>query len=481
MMNEQRVTIEISRGVNASVTGLKVNSLWKQLYNTLKMPSQEGRLVVLQYSNATRRYVWTPVVNRYWVRWTVSLLSSGFWQVTNYAVYYAAIAVDDDDVGITYSGTWDSFPLGGALGGETRRSMVQGDYLEFSVTGTTEIDLAITKQANVGYGYVTINGAVALANGSGLLDDGSGHRYFDGYAAAQLVYQKVNIASGLDVDETYVVRVTNAGLKREAATETRVYFEGYLKDALQLTSGGAFVADVTLTLQAGLDQSAIEYAYSYKPAGASAYQFTGSTHLNEVITAVSWTDGEGNALTVSEGATCATAAEVVLSLGGTARHSQTGTMDHANVICRTTFDGEGVEVYHRHEWLTLSSVQVAYVGMCPSMPSWTTKGYIPFGQVIELTGEGVYKGAIRNRMAMMWNPSLPWVIWLYLPDLVGVDQWSNPGSCFVIQDASVNNKIYARRNYLANVLYPQVGEVWTSTHRVYLTYYADAADLPPLP
>lgn len=447
------------------------------MYNKLVMPSQAGRNVMLEYVNATTRYIWTPIIACHWARWIISSTADGFWQITNHAIYKRKKPVDNPDAGITYSGVWDSFPVALTLNSTTRRSQVVGDYLEFTVTGTTEIHVSVTKQANCGYAFVTINGSTALVNGTDMLTSGA-NRYFNGYAASQTPGQRIQLATGLDPAVNYTVRITHSNEKQAEATDTRVYFEGYIFDAYQAASGAGMAEEATLTLQTGVVNSAIEYAINYKPDGASGYEFTGSYHQNENITATTWKDQAGADLTVNEGAPKASAASVVLTNLGTARHSETGAVDNANVESRCTFDHQGLEVYHKHDWLQTCTIGTAYAGMMPTAAAWVNEGFVVGGTVLALTDNNdAYKGQVKNRLALAWNDANGWVAWLYLPDTIGVDGWRGAGSAVSIQDSAANKKIYAARCYGATIAVHN-GDTWEGTHRVFLTSYANPAMLP---
>ncbi len=450
------------------------------LYDKLSMPSQAGRDVMLQYIDASSRYVWTPVISRYWVRWKVIELASGFWQTQQAAVYSTRKPVNDDDAGIAYGGMWDSFPVVGSLNNTTRRSLVIGDYVEFSITGTDEAYISVTKQANCGYGWVTVNGGTALANGSGLADDGADHRYFDGYAAAQTAGQRVQVATGLDPSQTYTIRVTHSGEKAPEATDHRVYFEGYIIDAYQISDGAGLPVEKTLVQGITTGVSALEYAYQYEPTGTSVYEFTGSAHLNELISATTWKDQDGADVVVSAGTPTASVEKLLLVNTGTSRHSQTGATDHANLVCRVTFDHLGVEVYHKHDWLSAAEFYAAYPAMIGTDPAYTTKGYIVGREEIEdLTlDDNRFAAQVESRLARAWSDTSDWITWLYLPNLAGVGYWENARASLSIQDTSVNNKIYGARCGFGSVVTVAPGESWESIHRIFVTFYDHPENLP---
>jgi hypothetical protein len=82
------------------------------------------QLSTLQYIDATTRYVWTAIDGTLcWTRWKLSLLASGFWTRSGTRVFRALDAVNGDDAGITYSGSWSGLTASGpALGGNYKNA-----------------------------------------------------------------------------------------------------------------------------------------------------------------------------------------------------------------------------------------------------------------------------------------------------------------------------------------------------------------------
>ncbi len=465
--------------VPKGLLALALDGVDEALKSKLTMPSQVGRNVTLQYVDANTRYAYVPIVNSYWVRWTITALASGFWQTTTPTVVYALDSVDNPDPGITYTGVWDSFPTAGSLNGTSRRSQVTNEHLEFTVTGVRDVWLVNYTNTNCGYAYVTINGGTDLVNELPL--DGGGHRWYDTYAASATAKVRTKVASGLNPASTYTVSLIHSGQKRAAASDHRVYFEGYSVDAEPSVALAASLGLVAVVQAFGT--GAYEYACNYKPEGASAAEYTGSGHLNEAITAVTWRDGNGEDVVVSEGAPQVAVATLVLTNTGTSRHSETGATDHANVTSRATFDHTGVTFYHSHEWLTTPEVSMFFCGMFGSLVTATDRGIVagdatPYDLSLD---DNRWLGKKQTRCAAVWANGGNWVGWLWLPDLVGVNGWAIVGAANAIQDTAVNNKIYVSRvgTHIGGAsVTPSISDVWESTHECHLSYLADTSILP---
>jgi hypothetical protein len=370
-----------------------------------------------------------------------------------------------------------------ALGGSYARNGTPGQYLEFEVTGATDIYLVLIKQNNCGLGHVTINGSATLVNE--LPKDGSGNAYFDGYSAVQMFNQRVHIASGLTPANTYMVRVTVSGEKNASASDVRIYFEGYGTNVSGMDDPalGTVANDISVVASIGHATSALEYAISFRPStGATNFELTGSIHLNEAISAVSWKDGDGADVVVDAETTKVAVPTLVLEQTGTSRHSETGATDHANVTCRVRFTQQGIEIYHKHAWLSAGSSVVAYMAMLGSDDAYTDRGHISGrSTVYDLTEDNdAFKGQFRSRQASLWKAGEPFVAWVYLPDLLGVNSWQSAGARVSIQDAATNNKIYVtRHDESVPPVVIGVGDEWESNHYCRLAYVPNADTLVP--
>lgn len=191
--------------------------------------------------------------------------------------------------------------------------------------------------------------------------------------------------------------------------------------------------------------SVYEYAYSIRPDGADNYEWTGSGHENEVIT-TTFKDPDGNDLVVSAEVTTATAVQVIVTNSGKSRHSETGETDIATVMCVLTFDDQGVQVYHKHDWLVDTYVLLAHAAMMPFDDAHTKYGHIAgdTDTKIDLTpNDGQYHGFINSRAAAMWSDVHNWVGWCYVTNDAGVLDWEySAGTRLEDRDTAALNKIY---------------------------------------
>lgn len=443
----------------------------------LKAPTN-AKNSTLHYISSTRRTVWTPADNEWlWTAWTLDVLATGFWALMDVKIYNAVHAVAVAESGITYSGTWTTSVVAGGLGGNYRFGATAGHYAEFSFTGGDKLYISYTQASNGGYANVTIDGSTALVNE---LPGAQLNSYKSGSLVAG---NRILIASGLNPSTTYTVRITATGTKEAASSGTRFYLEAGFRIAQTINSAQVYNITGAITAVANLGATTTtyvwEYAILYKPTGASAYEWTGSGHLNEVISTVTWKDGSGNDISVSVGTPRNDASSVVLEMTGTSRHSQTSTTNHANVTVQSTFSTEGLSLYHRHNWLSTATIDKAYPAMYP-VANAVNRGMVAgdASKYVLTSDDGSFRSQSRSRALACWTTATNYVAWMYLPDFSAVGNWAKSANYAFIEDRSGGgvNKMYLQRvggtpdaanDAIAN------GDVWESTAYYRATYFAD--------
>ncbi len=237
--------------------------------------------------------------------------------------------------------------------------------------------------------------------------------------------------------------------------------------------GGALVQDLATI------QSVYEYVYKIKPDAASAYEWTGSGHGNENVTGQTWKDQDGNTLTVSAGSPTTTAQQVFLTQAGTSRHTETGATDLADFECVTTFDCQGMQVSHQHDWLQDVYVgNPSYSAMFACDDAHTTKAHLAgdAGTTLDLTpDDGSYLGGSPSRCVALWSAAHDWVAWLYVTSEAGMGDWVGSDGV-VVQDRGDGtiNKIYMRR-VSQRTQHVSNGDTWQTT-TIYRVSFEDDPD-----
>lgn len=437
----------------------------------LLMPAQTGKDVTLEYVSATSRYVWTPIADRYWARWTVNkLATSNMWVVDASTVYDVVKAWSDRDASITYNPAWSQGNSSGALNGTWSYTNVTNRYLEFSVTPGADgkIYVVYSQETNGGIIWVTIDGGTDLVNELPL---NGGHRELDTYiAVVENKNTRACIASGLSI-AAHTVRLTISGTKNAGSSNYYLWFEGYGITPYTIDDAQiALINDRKIVRQFGANSAnSNEYAYHYKPSGAAVYEWTGTTHLNEVYSVVTWRDEIGNDISVSVGDTRNHGNSVVLNQTGVSRHSQTGTTNHANAQTIQTFTTEGLNVYHRHDWLTACSFDQTYPAMWNVISGSAVTGRCAGGSEVTLNhNDDARYGNTKSRLCALWSASAEFVAWVYFANSAPVSGWSHSVDFLAIRDhtTGTTEKIYLQRTGGADDTANEVAavnDVWEST------------------
>lgn len=427
----------------------------------------------LQYVDASTRWAWVPLGGEYWARWILGALASGMWELSAVRSYSVLDAVNDDDASLNYSSGWGANSAATSLGGSYQLASSAAS-VSFDVSGASDIYIVVLKSPNGGIASVTIDGGTDLVSELPLIGD---VRQLDTYAAVTENNVRVPIAKGLDTAQTYTVAFAYTGLANPAAGAASVRFEGYGVPATDLTAAGTQIGNAKKTaLTMGGVSSAYAYAILYTPSGATTGEWTGSIHGNEVHGAATWEDGNGSPVTVDAVTPFATADEIVMEQTATSRHSETGATDHANVTYRLTFNAGKLRIYHHRTWLTAANIAKAYPCMYPLNANMVT-GTVDDDVSYDLTNNNdSMHGNAQKQVAALWHSS-GWAAWLRLPDLVGVNDWTNSVDYLWIEDRSnvTINKIYADREQNTVV---NVNDEWESTADYYVGYLGSLAAVP---
>lgn len=469
MPNPRRAQLIEARGggLSAGMGGDAAARIRQQLL----MPVQTGKDVTLEYVSATSRYVWTPINGLYWTRWTIDqLATSGMWVVDTSTVYECIKGWSDRDASITYAPAWSQGANSGGLNNTWSYTKVATRYAQFSVTPGTDGKIYIVgaQEANGGIAYITIDGGTTLVNELPLV---GANRELDFYAAAEDKNHKFLIASTLSI-EPHTVRITVSGTKNASSSDAYIWLEGYGVTPYTIDDAQMILAyDRDFVRQIGSASSnSNEYAIHYLPAGASTYEWMGTSHLNEVYSAITWQDSAGNDISVSVGDTKNHGDQLIVTQTGKARHSQTSITDHATVTCKQTFGTAGLDVYHKHDWLTACAFDQAYPAMWRLLEAASAKGIIA-GDTATYTlnsSDQSYRGQLASRLSACWNNSFSWVAWCYLPDLTCVNGWARSVYKHSIRDETggTTNKIYLQRTGGADNVANETtapGDSWEST------------------
>ena len=212
--------------------------------------------------------------------------------------------------------------------------------------------------------------------------------------------------------------------------------------------------------------SVYEYAYSIKPNGEIDYEWTGSGHGNENISSITWKDQDGNDVVVSAGSPTAEREQIILTNAGTTRHSESGAIDLANFESVATFNDQGLQVYHKHDWLTKVYCMASYAAMHPFDDGETIKGHIAgdAGVTYDLTpDDGTYHGNLNSRCIAQWADAHQWVGWCYVTDDAGVGDWFYSGGSMVEDRiGGTINKTYVPRGGKQSAIVDN-GAIWETT------------------
>ncbi len=416
----------------------------------------------LKYIDASNRYVFTAIDGGlYWVRWKLNLHASGFWTMDDTDIYKALKAWPNTDGGNTFSGTWTHDAYVGALNDTRSYCKIPGNYVQFTVSGRREIYLTHIKRNISGYVAVTINGFSALVNGPEIVTVGS-DRCVNSYNASTIENYWTLLASGLDPAQSYTVRLTVIANIPPGSSDIWFYFTGFGIPCEKWSETDILARDDVEVL----DISATDWGYvtSYTPTGASASEYTGGDHGNEAISSVQWLDGEGNNIAVSAGTPVKEAPKVRLLQSGYARHSETGATNHAEVDSNFEFTYQGVRQTSHHRWLSNASLLVAYIGGMVGNNA-LEKGHLAGmgSTVLVLSNDDMSeKGQKRSRATALWSAAHGFVLWSYLPNLVGVNYWLDSIRYTFIRDEPAINKGYYERVTPTAGASLAINDVWDS-------------------
>lgn len=223
-----------------------------------------------------------------------------------------------------------------------------------------------------------------------------------------------------------------------------------------------------------------EYVYRIAPNGhEDNYDWTGSGHGGESLSLQTWKDQDGNTLTVDAVTTTATAEQVILTQEGTSIHVDTGGTPLANFQCATTWTDQGMQIYHKHDWLTGVNVgSPSYAAMFAADDAETTSGHFAGDADVTLdltNNDDSSNGNTPAYMACMWSAAHKWVPWIYITEDDGMLNWQYSDRVRITDDSSTPyNKVYMQC-VGARTAHVDLGDTWETTTLYRVSYVDDPA------
>jgi hypothetical protein len=259
------------------------------------------------------------------------------------------------------------------------------------------------------------------------------------------------------------------------STNHLIFFEGYGSPCTNLADANLTLTHDTAQLTQLTNSNNWGYAYQYTPAGATNPEYTGGAHFNEAIATVSWLDGADADVSVSVGTPVQSADLIKLVQTGTARHSETGVTDIADVDMTIFFDYQGHHQEVTHTWLVAGVMNHGYIGMFPGHTT-LLKGAIAGSPTVYILtdDDDSEKGQVRSRLAALFDATHSFVASVYVSGQEDVDFWAYSSLfCHFDDKAGGVNKIYFHvwtpaipRNWAA-------GEVWSKDFWYQFAYKPD--------
>lgn len=386
-----------------------------------------ARQIGLYRTSSDSYSVWRHLGRQFWSQHVVSRDSSGVplnWRETILRQVYCYRAAQES--GIIYTGGWatdnansavGSAALNTYIGGRARQAIAAGDYAEITFTGGGDIFVIYVGRTSGNYVNVLLDGAQTYLT---LEEDGAGNKFFDSYSASDLAYKtKVLVASGVPEGE-HTLRLTVSATKNASSSGNRFMFNAvawngdstgpWLDEATSPewqsgesvyanqerkyganyyyatstgttgatppthTSGTVSDGSVSWTYRASsyslvssqiqATGSQLEYAYRFKPTGATAFEDVGgSLHGNEAQASQTITV-DGVDPTLSDGE-WAQGDGVVIAEVIEATHSETGATVIVDTSLTRTFRVPYVTVEHNHTFNVACEVGWFYGAMWP--------------------------------------------------------------------------------------------------------------------
>jgi hypothetical protein len=391
------------------------------------------------------------------------------------------VGVDETDASFTFSGSWTNVNYAYCFGGTVKWSGTAGNYVQIVTPACEWLSIYINSLSNIGANLVTIDGdptaanllptaqdlvtagrlaASCLVSGGGTLNPAD--RIFEPYGRGDY-YEMYNIFIADNLPYTsHVVRLTVTGYKNPSSGGTRLYVAGYGygNSAMNCSTVGAYLWKYP-NVDSWMFSDAVdvwECAYSYKPTGASGYEWIGHTgHLKYVsrtykkdgvpFTPVNGTLYGGTSIEMTQSSTL-THTESVPAVGSLSMTYRVGT--------------NGLEILHDVTWAVAGNA-TGYPAMMPATAAFNRGKNIALGVNTNLTdNDNSVKCNAKSDMLMMWEYTGTKAMLLFIPDLSYIRNYLMCNTTYLwIQDRLAgDNKCYFTRSDISENI--AVGDVWSN-------------------
>jgi hypothetical protein len=404
---------------------------------------------------------------------------------------------DDDHESITYSMSgWSSVNDANAYGGEYRRNSTTGAYVEWTAPACEWLSMYVVYSGNAGAFLVTIDGDATKANllptAQQLVDGGNlastvlvanggtlnpTDRIIDAYLNLWDAYEFYHafLADNL-TNEAHTVRVTVTGYKDVGSSGVRLYFAGYGygNDALTCASSGASLLKYYTTSNWTISNalSIWEFAYQYKPTGATNFQWMGHTDSLKYVSRAYTQDGE--ALTPANDSLYG-GYEIIMTQVSEVKHPESGP-NVGSVTVAYKVGSSGLRVVHDLTWL-VAGQGTAYPAMMPMLAAFNRgkNAISPTNYTLSANDDSVVANA-KSKALLLWQQTGLYGAMLYFPNLALINGFVNCTTSFAwLQDRSDTiNKGYISRSDTNESI--AINDVWRSDAIYRVTRFASGAE-----
>lgn len=426
-------------------------------------------LAGLEYIDANNRRIYQNMKGQYWNSYNIENTTTGIWRINTAIFYHAVAGTDNTDDTLTYVGTNQVVSNSGSMGTSYTRFDGAGEYVEFTFSGKTEIYAVLATLTNGGYANVTINGGTDLVN---LVDLNGVNRRISSYSDDNSNTNiRIPLSNILDPSQIYTVRITATGTKPTASSDEYINFEGFGTNMQNIDEGLTPLYGLKILKTISYTGSEYEYAYSIKPTGATQFEWTGSGHLNESMSANIYDDA-GNIVDVDATNTTYSSKYFKIIEHGQTQHSQVANV--ANVYVEKNFVAGKVSIFHRHRWLIQTECNSALIAMFPVREEFD-RGYVvgDYSSNVPyvLSNDNDSKsGRIASNLAFCYDLDSRTYAALYVPSLASSQNFRNSVDKTYIEDRTGGslNKIYFQKvDTSVNTIIP-ANQVWESTSVYYI-------------
>jgi hypothetical protein len=450
-------------------------SLYENYTDLLNPQSRDYTMAGLEYVDATTRRIYQNNKGNQWNSWELKKESTGIWRIAQPKFYEGVAPVDNTDDTLTYVGTTQVISNSSSLGTSYTRFDGNGEYVEWTFSGKTELFLVAATLTNGGIVNVTLDGGT---DGLNLVPLVGGLRQLDTYNADNTnTNTRIPLSNTLNPNFTYTVRVTTTGTKNPSSSDAYLNFEGFgtnlqnIDEALTVLYG---LKPVTI----GYLGSEYEYAYLIKPSGATGFQWTGSGHLNETMSS-KILNSNGDSIDVDAINTTYVSKSFKITEIGVTNHSELGTTPVANVFVEKEFTGGKLNVFHRHRWLIETEINSALIAMFPVREEFN-KGVVigEYNAPYDLTSNDDSKnGSYFSRMAYCYDPLTNLYGALIVKNVFSSNNYDDSNDLTYIEDRAGGalNKIYFQRAKTGVSI--SVDDIWESSQTYIVGFNGEISNI----